>query len=86
MKILLCTFAPLTKKLGAPKIYIEFAEELQRMGHQADVIGRGDFAPDDPPPCDGEYQYHLYLSEKLKTYLKGRVQDYDVFDFDYRFF
>ena len=44
MRILFCTPAPLMKSLGAAKVVVELAEEMQELGWDCDLVSIRDLA------------------------------------------
>lgn len=75
MRILFCTPASLTKSLGAAKVVIELAEEMQTLGWDCQLISIKDLATE-----SGES-----MSESLRRYLQKHAGDYDVVDYDHEY-
>ncbi len=74
MKILFCSPASLSKDLGASKVLIELAEELERLNWTCDTICPSDLAAS---------QGSLLYAEKLRKYLHQHAAKYDVIDYDH---
>ena len=78
-KILFCTPAPLTKSLGAAKVVVELAEEMQLLGWDCTLVCPADLAaPGDPTPMKS-------FAANLRPYLKEHAGEYDVVDFDHEY-
>ena len=75
VKILFCTPAPLTKSLGAAKVVVELAEEMQQLGWECDLVSIKDMAEESG----------LSLSESLRGYLQEHADKYDVVDYDHEY-
>jgi glycosyltransferase involved in cell wall biosynthesis len=73
MKILFCSPWRLDDKLGAPKVLLELAAELEDLGCACTVIGPEHLGAD---PAD--------YPEKLHRYLQAHAAAYDVVDFEYK--
>jgi glycosyltransferase involved in cell wall biosynthesis len=75
MRILLISVAPLRKELGASKVLIELAEELERLDWHCqlssipELLGRN--------ATEGDFQG----AEALRSYLHKHASDYDVVDY-----
>ena len=78
-KILFCTPAPLTKSLGAAKVVVELAEEMQMLGWDCTLLCPADLAaPGDLAPMKS-------FAANLRPYLKEHADEYDVVDFDHEY-
>lgn len=78
-KILFCTPAPLTKSLGAAKVVVELAEEMERLDWSCRLLCPADIAePNDPTPQKN-------FAVNLRTYLKANAGRYDVVDYDHEY-
>lgn len=77
MNILFCTQTYLSKTLGGSKVVIELAEEFERLGWKARIIGPAEFAP-----TPGHDIYATYPSN-LRRYLREHAHEYDVVDYDH---
>ena len=75
VKILFCTPAPLTKSLGAAKVVVELAEEMQTLGWECDLVSIKDMAA----------KSGLSLSESLRRHLQEHAGEYDVVDYDHEY-
>ena len=78
MKILFCSPVRLDRSLGAPKVVIEFADGLRKLGCQCDLVGPMEVAG----VADGRREPDRYI-HALRDYLKKRAADYDVADYDH---
>ena len=78
-RILFCTPAPLTKSLGAAKVILELAEEMERLGWNCEVRGRFDLdkAAGQAPIDDDTYR------RRLCRFLQEHAADYDVVEYDH---
>ncbi len=74
-RILFCTPAPLTKSLGAAKVVVELAEEMQTLGWECDLVSIKDMAAESG----------LSLSESLRRHLQEHAGEYDVVDYDHSY-
>ena len=74
-KILFCTPAPLTKSLGAAKVVVELAEEMQELGWECQLLSIKDLAAE-----SGQS-----LSESLRHYLREHAAEFDVVDYDHNY-
>ena len=75
MRILFCTPAPLMKSLGAAKVVVELAEEMQELGWDCDLVSIRDLAD----------QRRLSMSESLRHHLLEHAANYDVVDYDHEY-
>jgi glycosyltransferase involved in cell wall biosynthesis len=75
MKILFCCSTHLSKELGASKVLIELAEEMERLGWECTLKSRYDIAPGAHQPKD--------YSQQLRRYLIEHAKEYDVVDYDH---
>jgi len=75
MKILFCSQTHLSKELGAAKVLIELAEELEQVGWRCTLLSRSDVSPS----LNGRSNY----PENLRRYLIAHAREYDVVDYDH---
>src|SRR5438034_5839609 len=75
MRILFCSRTHLSKELGASKVLIELAEEMERLGWQCTLLSPHDVAPD----LNGKADYHNHL----RRYLIEHADNYDVVEYDH---
>lgn len=75
MRILFCSQTHLSKELGAAKVVIELAEEMERLGWRCTLVSRHDVAPG----SNGNSDYPT----KLRGYLIEHAGKYDVVDYDH---
>jgi glycosyltransferase involved in cell wall biosynthesis len=79
MKILFLSQNPLSKELGAPKIMLELAEELQQLGWDCKIASPSDIMP-------GKRRFDLgSFSESLRDYLIKYAPEYDVVEYEHVF-
>jgi glycosyltransferase involved in cell wall biosynthesis len=81
MKILLCNPALPSKELGAPKVLIELAEELEKLSWTVRIINPTDISTDIASYTGVPYQ-HCY-AESLRKYLHQHAADYNVIDYNH---
>ncbi len=74
-RILFCTPASLTKRLGAAKVVLELAEEMQRLGWECHLVSLQELAA-----ASG-----LSAWESLRGFLINHAHEYDVVDYDHEF-
>ena len=74
-RILFCTPTPLIKSLGAAKVVVELAEEMQELGWECDLISIKDLAD----------QSGQSMSESLRHYLQEHADEYNVVDYDHEY-
>lgn len=74
-KILFCIPLPAVKNLGAAKVIVELAEEMQNLGWKYDIVTPSDF----PAGAPGVKAFE----DSLRGYLRERAGDYDVVDYDH---
>lgn len=80
MRILFCSQNPLLKELGATKILIELAEELQRLGWSCKIVTPLEIRPEQKY----EKRFNpILFSESLKDYLLKYASQYDVVEYDH---
>lgn len=77
MKILFCAPCPLDPKLGAAKMLMELADALRAFGWDATLVG--------PPEVGAQPDKRDYAA-KLYPWVRQRAADFDVIDFDAKFF
>jgi glycosyltransferase involved in cell wall biosynthesis len=76
MRILFCSQTNLSRELGASKVLIELAEEMEQLGWKCELISPSDLFPG-VQPQHGEYP------ERLRQYLQRRAGEFDVVDYDH---
>jgi glycosyltransferase involved in cell wall biosynthesis len=79
MRILFCSQNPLAKELGAPKIMLELAEELQLLGWDCKIV-----SPPDIMPGQRRFDQKLF-SVSLRNYLIKYSPEYDVVEYEHVF-
>jgi glycosyltransferase involved in cell wall biosynthesis len=79
MKILICSNIVPSKELGASKVLMEVAEELQELGWSYKLLSPTDLFPETGMHLDANYS-HLY-PERLRNYLHVHATEYDVVDY-----
>ncbi len=77
MKILFCSQTYLSKELGASKVLLELAEEMEQLGWECKLISPYDLVPAKTPNVHDKY--HIYL----RQYLREHATEYDVIEYDY---
>jgi glycosyltransferase involved in cell wall biosynthesis len=75
MRILFCSQTHLTPELGASKVLIELAEEMELLGWECTLVSPYDVAP----TLSNTHDY----PEHLRQYLLQHAIDYDVVDYDH---
>lgn len=75
MRILFCSSTYLSRELGASKVLIELAEEMERLGWECTLVSRHDVAPN----ANGNAAYPSHL----RRYLIEHASEYDVVDYDH---
>lgn len=83
MKILFCSPNPLDRKLGAPKVLIELAEEMTKLGCECTLVSDKDTCPE-----IDQYQglgKNLMYMEALRDFLKRESANFDVVDYEHRY-
>lgn len=85
MKILFCSFTPLTKELGTPKALLELSEGLRDLGWQCDLMGREEILQrGQAPPAGADQERHdLAFMEATRRLLHERAADYDVVEYEH---
>ncbi len=84
MKALFCSSHPLDSRLGAPKILIEVAAEMDRLGWHCTLVS-------DEEICPGVGRYPnnarrlVAFANSMGAYLDRRAREFDVVDYDHRF-
>ena len=79
-KILFCTPAPLTKSLGAAKVVVELAEEMEHLGWQCRLL-----CPSDLDPSPDVLAARRRFPANLRDYLQDHAEEYDVVDYDHEY-
>ena len=74
-RILFCTLPSLTKSLGAAKVVLELAEEMECLGWECCLVSLRDLAA----------QSGLTPGESLRRYLRDHAGEFDVVDYDHEF-
>ena len=75
MRILFCSQTHLTKELGASKVVIELAEEMEQLGWRCTLVSRDDVGLS----SNGNSDY----PSNLRRYLIEHAGKYDVVDYDH---
>jgi glycosyltransferase involved in cell wall biosynthesis len=75
MRILFCSQTHLSKELGASKVLIELAEEMERQGWECTLVSPHDVAPN----LNGRRDYPNHL----RRYLIDHAGNYDVVEYDH---
>jgi len=81
MKILFCTQAPLSKTLGASKVVIELAEELEKLGWQVTIKPPTEILP--ASQTSSALTLDSQYIKNLRDYLVKNADKYDVVDYDH---
>ncbi|BAZ32297.1 hypothetical protein NIES4074_47990 [Cylindrospermum sp. NIES-4074] len=81
MKILFCSPNSKVKSLGAPKVLVELAEELECLGWEIAFITPSDLLGENYHDLNSNKFRKIY-SESLRNYLKINAVNYDVIDYD----
>ena len=84
MNILFCVPEKITTRLGAPKVYVELAEALERQGQQCTLVGINEVAPD-IGQYDRKIDRNEYYAQCLKTYIHENAAAYDVIEYEHQF-
>lgn len=79
MKILFLSPVSPSRELGASKVVVELAEEMQGLGWECDVRGIRDILPDEVKERTDRHS----LSEGLRQFMREHAADYDVVDYDH---
>src|SRR6266567_2031826 len=77
MRVLFCSQTHLAKELGASKVLIELAEEMEHIGWKCDMLSPPDLVPN--YPRNGNEKYPVYLRQHLLEH----GSEYDVVDYDH---
>jgi glycosyltransferase involved in cell wall biosynthesis len=75
MKILFCSRTDLSKELGASKVLIELAEEMEQLGWRCTLVSPKDIEPG----LNGTSDYCVHL----RRYLIEHAREYDVVEYDH---
>lgn len=78
MRILFCSQTYLSKELGASKVLLELAEEMELLGWECKLICPFDLVPAESRNAHEEYDMYL------RQYLQEHSPEYDVIEFDYQ--
>lgn len=76
LKMLICSPFPLKREMGAPKVLIEVAAELRKLGWEIDLVDQDGMKSPDPS---------LPYEQKLKRYLRENGHLYDVVEYDHEY-
>jgi glycosyltransferase involved in cell wall biosynthesis len=79
VKILFCGSTYLSKELGASKVLIELAEEMERQGWECEILSPPDLVPDYATHGNETYPMHL------RRHLLDHAVEYDVIDYDHHY-
>lgn len=77
MKLLLCSWAPLSRELGTPQTLMDIGAKLTQMGWLCKVLGPQEIGLDE----SSDKLYPVALAQ----YLKKHAHEYDVIDYDHAF-
>lgn len=77
MRILFCSPTHLSKELGASKVLIELAEELEQLGWRCKMLSPTDLVPNQRRTGNGEYRKHL------RQYLHEHASEFDIVEYDH---
>jgi glycosyltransferase involved in cell wall biosynthesis len=75
MKILFCSRTHLSKELGASKVLVELAEEMEQLGWQCTLVSPHDIEAN----LNGNQDYCVHL----RRYLIDHAEEYDVVEYDH---
>jgi glycosyltransferase involved in cell wall biosynthesis len=79
VKILFCVSHEWSRELGASKVTVELAEELERSGWSYDQVSLPDLVG------KGKAGDPVTLAEGLRGYLRAHASQYDVVDYDHQY-
>ncbi len=83
MRVLLCSRAPLDPTLGTPKVLIELASELEKLGWRCRLASDVEICP--PIRSYRGVRSTLAFGQALARFLEKHIHDFDVADFDQMF-
>ena len=83
MNVLLCVPERITRKLGAPKVYVELSEALEEKGCSCELVGVEDVAPN-ISQYDGKEGKITHYSQQLREYISRRTGEFDVVEFEHK--
>lgn len=75
MRILFCSPTPVTDQLGAPKVYLEIAAALNRLGWDTKLVGLNEWGAGAATPRDRAVQ--------LRSYLREYAAEYDIVEYEH---
>ena len=82
MKILFCSHVPQSRTLGASKLLIEVAEEMEPLGWQTSFLTPNELLGDAWGKTNNTDEFLKLYSQALRDYLKENAANYDVIDYD----
>jgi glycosyltransferase involved in cell wall biosynthesis len=83
MRILFCVPDRITTELGAPKVYVEIASALEKLGCSCELVGLEDVAPG-ISDLDGRSEKNRYYAKRLRRYILDRSDEFDVVEYDHQ--
>jgi glycosyltransferase involved in cell wall biosynthesis len=81
MKVLLCSACPLDPRLGAPKVLIEVAEAMEKLGSTCRLVGVEEICPN--LPAYTGFRRLVEFSASLATFVEKHARQFDVVDYDH---
>jgi glycosyltransferase involved in cell wall biosynthesis len=82
MKILFCSHVPQSRTLGASKLLIEVAEEMEPLGWQTSFLTPNELLGPNWRNANNLDELFRIFSQALRNYLKENAGNYDVIDYD----
>jgi glycosyltransferase involved in cell wall biosynthesis len=82
MKILFCSHVPQSRSLGASKLLIEVAEEMEPLGWRTSFLTPKELLGDAWEKTNNIDEFLKLFSQALRDYLKENAGNYDVIDYD----
>ena len=86
-RILFCGPVTNVRELGASKVIVELAEEIERLGWEVKTLSTADFLPKEALESP-DVRYHDLAKDfhcQLRDYLKVHADEYDVIDYDHEY-
>jgi glycosyltransferase involved in cell wall biosynthesis len=81
MKVLLCSACPLDPRLGAPKVVIEVAAAMEKLGATCRLAGVEEICPN--LPAYTGFRRVVEFSASLATFVEKHARQFDVVDYDH---
>lgn len=81
MRILFCVPAPITSKLGRPKVYVELARALEDIGCECKLVGSNDVIRENDDLSRDEKRRRY--QKGLKRYINANASDFDVVEYEH---